>query len=274
MSSRPILSRPRTRIYDANYNIGENYYKPTIDRLDRKYYRPITPPPRLTAVPQDILDRHEKAFMDEDLPSFRRRAEKTITEPTLFDSRGGRISAAALAAEDAFDEEISSAVQRIRASKKVAVIDDIDMESTAGSLLNRRIKDRADKLLDTVGIVEVQPQKKEDEYVVKRRSLRFTKTEDDGVDSKELTKWTPIKSDRGVFEEEMAAKQRASATKARLNEIEEEMNALADKQAARERRAARLKAILAEAQTDSEENASAVQSVRISARKEKRTIEM
>lgn len=105
MSSRPILSRPRTRIYDANYNIGQNYYKPTIDRLDRKYSgRPTTPPRASPSFTNDIIDRHERAFQDDDLPSFRRRAEKLIQEPSAFDSRGARISASAL--EDSFDDEV------------------------------------------------------------------------------------------------------------------------------------------------------------------------
>lgn len=105
MSSRPILSRPRTRIYDANYNIGQNYYKPTIDRLDRKYSgRPTTPPRASPSIPQDIIDRHEKAFHDDDLPSARRRAEKLIQDSNIFDSRGARISASAI--DDSFDEEV------------------------------------------------------------------------------------------------------------------------------------------------------------------------
>lgn len=46
---RTLLSRPRTRVYDCNYNIGEGYYKPMMDHLDRKYYgssaTPTTPKP-------------------------------------------------------------------------------------------------------------------------------------------------------------------------------------------------------------------------------------
>ncbi|GJQ79601.1 hypothetical protein Trydic_g16443 [Trypoxylus dichotomus] len=275
MSSRPILSRPRTRIYDANYNIGQNYYKPTIDRLDRKYSgRPITPPRSSPSIAQDIIDRHERVFQEDDLPSIRRRAEKLIQEPSIFDSRGGRISASAL--EDSFDEEISSAVQRIRANKKVPVIDDIDMESTVGNLTSRRIKERADKLLDSVGVKEevaVSPRRAFDEDVtIKRRSVRISQEE--SIDANDLgSKWTSLSSDRGAIEEESMAKQRALATKARLNEIEEEMNALADKQAARERRAARLKALVAETAQQNEEDDAAVQSVRVTARKEKRTVE-
>lgn len=107
MSSRPILSRPRTKIYDANYNIGENYYRPALDRLNRKYSgRPLTPP-RTPTIPQDIIDRHDRAFFEDDLSSTRRRAEKAIKEPTLFDSRGGRIASQAFESlEDQFDEEV------------------------------------------------------------------------------------------------------------------------------------------------------------------------
>lgn len=166
-------------------------------------------------------------------------------------------------------------MQRIRANKKVSVIDDIDMENTVGNLTSRRIKERADKLLDSVGVKEesVIPRRALDEDItIKRRSLRIT--QDETSDARDLTKWTPLLSDKGALEEESMARQRATATKARLNEIEEEMTALADKQAARERRAARLKALVAEtAQQNEEDDATAVQSIRISARKEKRTVE-
>lgn len=108
MSGRTLLSRPRTRIYDANYNIGENYYRPALERLDRKYSgRPLSPPPRRPSLPQDIIDRHERAFFEDDLPSARRRAEKRITEDGFFDSRGGRIAARAFdLMENDIDEEV------------------------------------------------------------------------------------------------------------------------------------------------------------------------
>lgn len=151
------------------------------------------------------------------------------------------------------------------------------MENTVDSLISRRIKERADKLLDTVGIKEeyaiaIPRRALDEDVIINRRSLRFTQEET--TDSKDLTRWTPLLSDKGAIEEESLAKKRASATKARLNEIEEEMTALSEKQAARERRAARLKALLAETAQQNEEDAVAVQSVRITARKEKRTVEI
>jgi hypothetical protein len=35
-STKRIFSRPRTRVYDSNYNIGEAYYKSALDSLDKK----------------------------------------------------------------------------------------------------------------------------------------------------------------------------------------------------------------------------------------------
>lgn len=105
MSKRTILSRPRTRVYDANYNIGESMYRPAIDRLDRKYSgRPITPPRTPATIPNELLERHERAFLDDDLDNCRRRAEKHIAGESFFDSRGGRLDARELL--DNFDEEV------------------------------------------------------------------------------------------------------------------------------------------------------------------------
>lgn len=108
MSGRTILSRPRTRIYDANYNIGQNYYRPALERLDRKYSGRALTPPRQSSIASDLLDRHERAFADESLSESRRRAEKHITENHLFDFRGGRIAQRALDIENDIDEEVRS----------------------------------------------------------------------------------------------------------------------------------------------------------------------
>lgn len=264
MSTRPF-SRPRTRVYDANYNIGESYYKSALDRLDRKYSgRPATPP-RHSSIPKDILERHERAFVDEDLGTSRRRAEKHITEPTILDGIGSTRAAdrALELLEGDLDEETALKLRRIRASKKQSVIDDLDLENMCSSITARRIKERSDKWLDAVGVTEGAPRKSlDDEFVMKRRSLKVS-YEDSG-DNKEMTKWTPLK------EEDSGAALRARISRARLEELEDESNALVERQQARERRAAKLRSILAES---SDDNAAAVQSVRISARKEKRTVE-
>lgn len=108
MSSR----RPRrSRIYDSNYNIGENYYKSAIDRLDEKYHsRPATsflfrhsePPavsptrPRVATIADDVL-------AEEDLEFSRERASRAIQKETILDQRSGRRG---LELESSFDGQV------------------------------------------------------------------------------------------------------------------------------------------------------------------------
>lgn len=109
MSSRSIYGRPRTRVYDANYNIGESYYKSALDRLDRKYSGRPTSPARKSpsSIAAEIAERHAATFADEDLGISRKRAEKHITEENIFDTRFGyRAAAAAEALENGFEDEV------------------------------------------------------------------------------------------------------------------------------------------------------------------------
>lgn len=93
MSSR----RPRrSRVYDLNYNIAENYYKSAIDRLDEKYHSrpasiltrhsepPATSPvrrPRFEAAVEDLEDGLEYS---------RERASRAIQKETILDQRASR----------------------------------------------------------------------------------------------------------------------------------------------------------------------------------------
>lgn len=111
MSARARVSarvRPRTRLYDSNYAIGESYYKDAIDRLDRKYSGKPASPPR-SSLPKEISERHADLFADEDLPSARRRAEKVISEDNLFDVVSPRMRplSTVMDSENGFDDEVS-----------------------------------------------------------------------------------------------------------------------------------------------------------------------
>lgn len=107
MSSR----RPRrSRIYDSNYNIGENYYKSAIDRLDA----------RLDGRPSSILLRHSEPpavspvrrprfdlaseNLEDDLELARDRASRAIQKETILDQRSGRRG---LELESSFDGQVS-----------------------------------------------------------------------------------------------------------------------------------------------------------------------
>jgi len=250
--SRPF-SRPRTRIYDANYNIGQNYYRPTLDRIDRKYAgRPLTPPARAPSVPQDLLDRHDSAFVDDSIADARTRAAKRIQEKNLFDSkRATSVLTAGMGEEqDEFEREMEARLERIRANKKVSIIDEIDSVGTLDDAMNsikaRRLKTRAEKHLDAVGIESIEEPKRDERVVFSRKVVRIAAengTVDDGP-----TRWSKLENED---EKISSAAIRARQSKVRLSELEDEMNAMAEKTAMRERRAARLKQFVAE---NAEEN--------------------
>lgn len=105
--------RPRrSRIYDLNYNIGENYYKSAIDRLDEKNSRtshltrrsepPISSPPKSRFLTQLSND----GGLEEDTLDYARdRASKVIQRETILDQRTGR---KALELEADFDTQVSA----------------------------------------------------------------------------------------------------------------------------------------------------------------------
>lgn len=99
--------RPRrSRIYELNYNISENYYKSALDRLDEKEARPASvllrgsepPPPRSRAT--ELL-ASEGAH--DDLEFARDRASHAIRRETVLDQRSGRKN---LELEHDFDSQV------------------------------------------------------------------------------------------------------------------------------------------------------------------------
>ncbi|XP_068618437.1 uncharacterized protein [Battus philenor] len=225
----------RTRVYDCNYNKGESYYRPVLDRLDGKL--PVAREPDRDRLRSDVESRIKSALDDIEAPA-----------DELFDSRGARaqrgrpISTAF--EDDDINDEITESLKRLRASKKTSrFTDDLDFENSVSNLENRiRI---SDKILETVGIgqSEVSGARRalqENEERTEKRIARRLNEEN------ALTKWTALKS----VDEESAAAQRAKATRARLTDLEDEMTELSERSAAREKRAARLRALVADADAD------------------------
>ncbi|XP_015177828.1 PREDICTED: uncharacterized protein LOC107067121 [Polistes dominula] len=259
--SRPILSRPRTRVYGCNYDKGESYYKPMVDHLDRKYCaRPLFSEPRSSIADEiaarrgdigsrDLSGPRNDTFgrdLDLDLDP-RTRASQVLSpltstehnplllpgedEETVFDSRGQRTQRKFA---DDFANEVASTTRRFKA--KVAAMElDQDMDS----VLNKKIEDF-------------------DSAAFKRRSKILTSIGGGVGDDLEkqqpssLTRWSKLINDN---EEDTllsnAAATRARQTKARLDDLESEMEELAERQAKRERRAAALRALVNESITTS-----------------------
>lgn len=130
---------------------------------------------------------------------------------------------------------------------------------------------RTDKMLDSVGLNEKTASRiLDDEPMVssaRRRMLKIT-SEENG-DSRDMTKWSAL---RDKDEETSAAASRARQTRARLNDLNDEMEALAERQVARERRAANLRALIAENAEETAATQTAMKSARFSVRSEKKSV--
>jgi len=220
MSSR----RPRrSRIYDSNYNIGENYYRSAIDRLDEKYFgrsgtlRHSEPPVPLV-VSSPPKTRFNFGIDDEevDLEYARDRASRAIQKETVLDQRFGRKT---LDLETGFEGQVQKTLDRIQASKKLlySIDDSYDSNEAASSSI---LKKRSLKVVSDISSSSAALES-----------------------SNDLTKWSKM-SDYNDSESFAAARARQSA--ARLQDIEQDMLDRSERQYAREQRAANVKKLLAE----------------------------
>ncbi|CAK1588245.1 unnamed protein product [Parnassius mnemosyne] len=245
----------RTRVYDCNYNKGESYYRPVLDRLDGKV--PVASEPDRDRIRFDVENRIKSALDDIEVPT-----------DELFDSRGARAQRgrplSSAFEDDDLNDEITESLKRLRASKKTSrLTDDIDFENSVSNFENRmRI---SDKILESVGIGQSDVSgarralQENEERTEKRIARRLN-------EDNSLTKWTALKN----FDEETAAAQRAKATRARLSNLEDEMTELSEKSAAREKRAARLRALVAD--TDSSDTTMSSSKITIRSEKEKKQV--
>ncbi|XP_063373217.1 uncharacterized protein LOC134661182 [Cydia amplana] len=247
----------RTRVYDCNYDKGESYYRPVLDRLDHK-----TAPGAADHADRDRF----RAGVESRIKSALDGVDAEMARDELFDSRGaramrGRPLSSALE-EDDLTDDITESLKRIRAGKKQSrFAEDIDFENSVSNLENRmRI---SDKILETVGIghSEVSGARRalqdNEERTEKRIARRLN-------EENSLTKWTALKDD------ESAAAQRAKASRARLSDLEDEMSELSERGAAREKRAARLRALVAD--SDIADSAAASTKITIREQREKKQV--
>lgn len=159
--------------------------------------------------------------------------------------------------------QVANSLQRIQARKRMAakVVEDVDMENTFNNLSALRMVSRTDKMLDSVGLNETTARKLFDENSAsKRLAIKMTENKDNS-----MSKWTALKD-----EEDSAAAIRAKKSRARLNDLEDEMEQMTERQAARDKRLANLRALMAE--NAEESNSMQVKSARITARTEKKTV--
>ncbi|KAK2576309.1 hypothetical protein KPH14_005673 [Odynerus spinipes] len=260
--SRPILSRPRTRVYGCNYDKGESYYKPMVDHLDRKYCaRPLFSEPRTSLADEIAARRNDIGSRDLSGPrneSFgrdldldldpRTRASQLLSpltstteqqqqqqhplllpedEETVYDSRGQRTRRRFA---DDFANEVASTTRRFKARMAAMELDqDVD------SALNKKVED-AETTLKTRRSKLFSDEFDEQQHQQQQRSKQQASS---------MTRWSKLINDDEEDSMLMsgAAATRARQTKARLDDLETEMEELAERQAKRERRAAALRAL-------------------------------
>ncbi|XP_050541078.1 uncharacterized protein LOC126905438 [Daktulosphaira vitifoliae] len=243
---RTLLSRPRTRVYDCNYNIGEGYYKPMMDHLDRKYYGGSTIPSPKPA--RSLFDSHKLNLSPSTFDDFQ--------SSSPIRSRRGSDSRLSMP-EDDFEQEIA-ALRKARAAKAAAARTaslEREFESAFNGLssdgMPRSRFDYTGKVLDSVGLNSKAQEALEKEITKKRTKSYFQEADEfaAAAEQQATNKWIKAKIQDDAeerFAEETAAIARARKSKARLLDIQNELDDLADRDAARQKRSADLRALFAD----------------------------
>lgn len=249
--------RPRrSRIYDSNYNIGENMYKSAIDRLDEKYSSTsaTTTSSSLLSKLQDrsspLVEEVSAARpapkydfsdeADEDLSFARQRASHIIEGSTILDTRTGH---KAVKLENEFEDQIQNTLSRINASKKL--LNSLELDNSSEQQASRSetaIKRRAIKVTSNVSTSASSSQ---------QQSIQSTQ-------KSALTKW---QADRDYSDSESFAALRARQSAQRIQDIQQDIVDRNERQLQREARVAQLKKLR---DSDYESNiASGIASIKI-----------
>ncbi|XP_050455850.1 uncharacterized protein LOC126853840 isoform X1 [Cataglyphis hispanica] len=271
--SRPILSRPRTFIYGSNYDKGESYYKPMVDHLDRKYSaRPLFPEPRNSLADEIAARRSDIGTRDLSGPRTgslgrdpdldldpRNRASQlpSLTDPllapddeaTVYDSRGQRIPARHRMGDD-FVDEISATTRRFRARLAAMNVEDELEASTSANQARRSASDLLENAITARKGIKSAIEDAESSF--KKRSKLFDEIDRADEGKPAFARWTKLINEDDDLIPASAAASRAKQTKARLHDLQSEMEEIADRQAKRERRAAALRALVNETVSDTD----------------------
>lgn len=218
--------RPRrTRIYGANYNIGESYYKKQLDELDHKrgVGRLSTPTVATNHLADDFklpepLFRNDLA--EDRFSSLPKRAMSYEPSSTAFDEEFGNSALAKRISAVKFGlaEDAEFSAPRHRANKKHLDAIELDNDDSFSFLKPRDTKKRFE-------------------------AYDVDKEASDGFVSRRLKIKTGILREEHSSEAE-AASQRVRATRSRLADLESEMENISLKQNERKERSLNLKRLL------------------------------
>ncbi|XP_050094604.1 uncharacterized protein LOC126577193 [Anopheles aquasalis] len=257
MSARRGL---RTRVYDANMSMVENNYKAALERLERSrratsLEREAKPraSPFTGGASAALANRYDfnGSIVDEELQAARSRASKVIHEKSVIDQRAEQFRSTSLAPaplnsvllENEFDDQVQATLDRIRASKTLLsqLQSDDALESYRSDTRSKLSEQTARKLAEKA-VSNYDDEEFASTGMTTRKALKIRATS-------ELQSTTKSSSSSSKWQDETAesyASKRANATRARLQDIDQEIEDFEQKQAARARRSAQLKQLLAE----------------------------
>lgn len=188
-------------------------------------------------------------------------------EDVVYDSRGQR--SRRQFAEN-FANDVAATTQHLKAKLASIGLEDETVDAALGK--SRRLRLEQDQLAENIlssrrNLQDIKSISEEAETTFKRRSRLFDEIDRLEEGKPTLTKWSKLINEDDSLAN--AAATRAKQTKARLNDLESEMEELAERQAKRERRAAALRALINENISDTEnlqEQQSAVVSKKVTIR--------
>lgn len=126
---RTLLSRPRTRVYDCNYNAGEKYYKPMVDQLDRKYSGQSSFPSSFSSPSFSTPSFTSRIREDDDFPRPRRSSPfSTSSDYETLSERRSRLNGESRSLEDDLEDEIANSMKKLkvlRAAKAASVEEEL-----------------------------------------------------------------------------------------------------------------------------------------------------
>ena len=239
-SSRPLFSEPRTSLADEiaarRGDIGTHDLSgPRNTSFGRDLDLELDPSIRASQLPLPSLTTDNLFPEDEDI---------------VYDSRGQR--SRRRFAEN-FANDVVATTQHLKAKLATFGLED---EVDAVLRKPRRLRqgqDQVDSILSSrKNLQDIKSISEEAETTFKRRSKLFDETDRLEESKPMLTKWSKLINEDESSVSANAAATRAMQTKARLNDLESEMEELAERQAKRERRAAALRALINENMSDTE----------------------
>lgn len=196
--------------------------------------------PRTGSFGRDLDLEFDPRTRASQLPPFTDPLLPPDDEDTVYDSRGQRTRRRL---GDDFADEVATTTRRFRA--RVAAMN-LEDELEAATAAGQARRSAADHLENAVTRRSARTAIEDAESGFKRRSRLLDEFERVDDDKPASARWSKLMNEDDELMSTSAAASRAKQTKARLHDLESEMEELAERQAKRERRAAALRALVNE----------------------------